>query len=86
MKTITVRLPENLAAEIETESRKDGISKSDVVRRRLERSPRTRGKATLSDLASDLIGSVDDERLPRDLSAQRKRYLAKSGYGRRNRR
>jgi Arc/MetJ-type ribon-helix-helix transcriptional regulator len=36
-RTITVRLPEALAHEIETESRKRGLSKSDVVRERLER-------------------------------------------------
>src|SRR5262245_60164543 len=39
-RTITVRLPEALADEIETESRKRGVSKSDVVRERLERARR----------------------------------------------
>ena len=36
MKTLTVRLPEPLAAAIEAESRGRKISKSDVVRERLE--------------------------------------------------
>ena len=79
MKTITVRLPEAMAAEIESESRAEGISKSDVVRRRLEgAAPR---RAALFDLATGLIGSVDDARVPSDLSARKKSYLKKRGYG-----
>ena len=35
MKTLTVRLPEALVAEIEAESRGRNLSKSDVVRERL---------------------------------------------------
>ena len=35
MKTLTVRLPEALAAEIESEPRRRKLSKSDVVRERL---------------------------------------------------
>jgi Ribbon-helix-helix protein, copG family len=85
VKTITVRLPEGLAAEIESESRAAGVSKSDVVRRRLEgaspRSPRRGRAATFFDLAADLIGGVDDAALPKDLSAHRKLYLRKLGYG-----
>jgi Arc/MetJ-type ribon-helix-helix transcriptional regulator len=42
MKTLTVRLPEPLVADIEAESRGRKISKSDVVRERLERAPRKR--------------------------------------------
>lgn len=82
MKTITVRLPEAMAAEIESESQAGGISKSDVVRRRLQgSSPRRPPGRAFFDLASDLIGSVDDERMPRDLSARRKSYLKNRGYG-----
>jgi Arc/MetJ-type ribon-helix-helix transcriptional regulator len=39
MKSLTVRLPENLVADIENESRSRRVSKSDVVRDRLGRSP-----------------------------------------------
>ncbi|MGH6962189.1 MAG: hypothetical protein ACREE7_17040 [Dongiaceae bacterium] len=81
MKTLTVRLTESLVAEIETESRARKISKSDVVRERLQRAngaPRRR-PAPLAVIA-DLIGSVD--RLPADLSANRKRHLKATGYGR----
>ena len=39
MKTLTVRLPDSLAAAIEAESRRRKLSKSDIVRERLERAP-----------------------------------------------
>jgi Arc/MetJ-type ribon-helix-helix transcriptional regulator len=81
MKTLTVRLPEALAAEIEAESRCRRLSKSDVVRERLERANAVvaDGDAARGAIA-DLIGSVD--RLPADLSARRKHYLRATGYGR----
>ena len=71
MKTLTVRLPESLVAEIEAESRERKVSKSDVVRDRLtaaapEPSP-------TYEAIAHLAGSVDD--LPPDLSANVKRYL-----------
>ena len=80
MKTLTIRLPEPLWAEIEAESRGRKISKSDVVRERLELAPRHRQDrdASLHAIA-DLIGSVDA--LPTDLSAQKKTYLRATGYG-----
>jgi Arc/MetJ-type ribon-helix-helix transcriptional regulator len=74
MKTMTVRLPESLVAEIEAESRRRKLSKSDVVRERLagvEGSPRG-GPASL-DAIADLVGSIGW--LPRDLSARTKKYL-----------
>lgn len=82
MKTLTVRLPVPLAVAIETESRERGISKSDVVRERLERAAGTAACGTNSPLAAiaDLIGSVDG--LPADLSSRRKHYLRATGYGR----
>ena len=82
MKTLTVRLPEPLASEIEAESRRRSISKSDVVRERLERARDAArpGAASLAAIA-DLIGSVEDD-LPADLSARRKHYLRATGYGR----
>jgi Arc/MetJ-type ribon-helix-helix transcriptional regulator len=81
MKSLTVRLPEPLAAEIEAESRGRKISKSDVVRERLQsigKGPRRRSAAL--EAVDDLIGSVDG--LPADLSARKKRYLQATGYGR----
>ena len=79
MKTLTVRLPEALVAEIEAESRGRNLSKSDVVRtERLSVSPRRRRTASL-DIA-DLVGSVGG--LPVDLSGRKKACLEASGYGR----
>ena len=81
MKTLTVRLPEPLAAAIEAESRGRKISKSDVVRERLQLAPGgARGAAAPPQAIADLIGSV--ENLPADLSAEKKRYLRSTGYGR----
>lgn len=79
MKTLTVRLPEPLVADIEAESRGRKISKSDVVRERLELAPRKRRSTTSLNAIADLIGSVDD--LPTDLTAHKKQYLQDTGYG-----
>jgi hypothetical protein len=76
MKTLTVRLPDDLAADIEAESRARKMSKSDVVRDRLA-SAEPRKTTSLDDIAH-LIGSVKG--LPSDLSANKKKYL-KAGYG-----
>jgi len=78
MKTLTVRLPDALVAEIEAESHERQRSKSDVVRDRLTRRTYPRSK-TLAAIA-DLVGSVGS--LPADLSSRRKAYLRKTGYGR----
>jgi len=80
MKTLTVRLPEPLVADIEAESRGRKVSKSDVVRERLELAPRRRRPRTASlDGIADLVGSVGG--LPTDLSVRRKTYLRATGYG-----
>lgn len=79
MKTLTVRLPEPLVADIEAESRGRKISKSDVVRERLERAPRKRRHTASFNAIADLIGSVDN--LPTDLTARKKQYLQQTGYG-----
>jgi Arc/MetJ-type ribon-helix-helix transcriptional regulator len=81
MKTLTVRLPEPLIAEIEAESRGRRVSKSDIVRERLQAAPASAGPRTSSLAAiADLIGSVDG--LPADLSTHKKRHLRTTGYGR----
>ena len=80
MKTLTVRLPEALAAQIEAESRRRKLSKSDVVRERLAGAQEARPEQPAPlDAIADLIGSVDG--LRRDLSARKKRYLKSTGYG-----
>ena len=79
MKTLTVRLPEPLVADIEAESRGRKLSKSDVVRERLARAPRQRRRAASLGAIADLVGSVKG--LPTDLSAHKKKYLYATGYG-----
>ena len=80
MKTLTVRLPEAVVAEIEAESRQRKLSKSDVVRERLTGAEKSRRRQpALLDAIADIVGSVD--RLPRDLSARTKKYLKSTGYG-----
>jgi Arc/MetJ-type ribon-helix-helix transcriptional regulator len=79
MKTITVRLPEPLVADIEAESHGRKISKSDVVRERLQLTPRQRRRRRASlDAIADLIGSAGG--LPSDLSARKRAYLQATGY------
>ena len=85
MKTLTVRLPEALVAQIEAEARQRQMSKSDIVRERLtrEHGGREQRPASLEAIA-DLIGSV--EGLPPDLGARKKHYLKVMGYGRKRHR
>ena len=81
MKTLTVRLPESLVADIEAESRGRKISKSDVVRERLQFAPGPQHlRNTPFTAIADLVGSVDG--LPADLSGRKKRYLRSTRYGR----
>jgi Arc/MetJ-type ribon-helix-helix transcriptional regulator len=80
MKTLTVRLPEALVAQIEAESRRRNLSKSDVVRERLTGAQKSRrGQQESLDAVADIVGSVDG--LPRDLSARKKKYLKATGCG-----
>jgi hypothetical protein len=80
MKSLTVRLPDELVVEIEAESRVRRVAKSDVVRERLQRpaghdsNPSVRLNSIV-----DLIGSVDG--LPADMSARKKKYLKVASYG-----
>jgi Arc/MetJ-type ribon-helix-helix transcriptional regulator len=80
MKTLTVRLPDGLVAQIEAESRRRNLSKSDVVRERLTHAPQSQRKRSAPlDAVADLVGSVDG--LAPDLSARRKEHLKASEYG-----
>jgi hypothetical protein len=72
MRTLTVRLPEALVAQIEAESRRRKLSKSDIVRERLA-VRQERNRTSSLDAIADLIGSVDG--LPRDLSARKRTSL-----------
>ncbi|MBV8397865.1 MAG: ribbon-helix-helix protein, CopG family [Acetobacteraceae bacterium] len=80
MKTLTVRLPETLVAEIEAESRERRRSKSDIVRERLSVGRRITPRGALPEIIADVVGAVDD--LPPDMSERVKDYLKIKGYGR----
>lgn len=80
MKTLTVRLPDDLAAQIEAESQHRKMSKSDVIRERLTTAAQQRRHSAAREAIADLIGSVQG--LPSDLSGRTKDYLRATGYGR----
>lgn len=81
VKSLTIRLPTPLVAEIEAESRERRITKSDVVRELLRAdNGRSTGRQASFDAIADLIGSVNG--MPADLTARKKAHLKKTGYGR----
>lgn len=90
MKTLVVKIPESLAAEIEAEARSTGTSKSEVVRQRLERTRKNDGPRPLTmwDVTHDLIEKLEHETstLPPDFSARKKQYLRKWGFGKKRHR
>ena len=79
MKAINVRLPDELMAEIDAESRLRRLSKSDVIRQRLQ-GRQVSHRDIGFDTIANLVGSVVDD-LPADLSARKKHYLRVTGYG-----
>jgi hypothetical protein len=80
MKILTVRLPEAMVAQIEAESRRRKLTKSDVVRERLSRpGTQRRPQPPSLDAIADLVGSLGH--LPRDVSGRTKNYLKSTGYG-----
>jgi hypothetical protein len=74
VKTLTVKLPDPLFAEIETAARSRNVTKSEIVRERLERG-QSEGTSLWSRM-EDLV--IEGESLPRDLSSN-KDHMA--GYG-----
>ncbi len=79
MQTISLRLPDDLLAELEREASARRVSKSALVRESLEvalrRRPRRRA-GSCYDLARDLAGAIKG--LPRDL-AHNPKYM--EGFG-----
>jgi hypothetical protein len=76
MKALSVRLPDRLFAEIAAEAKKRRMSKSAVVRERLQNVPKAQRRPAMLEAVADLIGSIDD--LPPDLSARKKFYLRRA--------
>ena len=75
MKTVTVRLPEPLAAWLSQHARELGRPQSDIVREALQRSSEGTSGVSCHDLFADVCGVIDG---PRDLSTHPK-HLA--GFG-----
>jgi len=74
MKTLTVKLPDPLFAEIASDAKTRGISKSEIVRERLTQSGRSR--SSLWSRMEDLV--IDRDFLPKDLSVN-KAHMKKYG-------
>ena len=80
MQTLVLRIPDDLAKEMEAEAREFHLTKSEVARRRLTAAgPSSLRTASGFDLIADLIGTVEDG--PSDMSARTKDYLKSKGYG-----
>jgi hypothetical protein len=79
MRTISLKLPDGLLAQLESEAKLRRVTKSQLVRDSLEGSLGAKSRAAAPscyDLARDLAGSV--EGLPEDL-AENPRYM--DGFG-----
>ena len=79
MPTISLKLPEDLLADLAREAKARGVSKSALVRRSVEaalRRPSRAGAGSCYDLARDLAGTVKG--LPRDIATNPK-YM--DGFG-----
>jgi hypothetical protein len=75
MQTISLKLPEDLLAHLNSEAEARGVTKSRLLRESLEkvlRKPSPRGAASCYDLARDLVGAVKG--LPTDL-AENPKYI-----------
>ncbi len=80
MQTLVLRIPDDLARELDAEAKKAHLTKSEVARRRLiaagSQSP---DAASGFDLIADLVGTVEGG--PADVSARKKEYLKLTSYG-----
>ena len=80
MKTLVLRIPDDLARELEAEAKKSHLTKSEIARRRLIAAGSMNQEAGSGfDLIADLVGSVEGG--PADMSARKKEYLKSEGYG-----
>ena len=75
MKTITVKLPEPLAAWLSRRAQELGRSQSDLVREALQRVAEGTSDASCHDVFADVCGSI---RGPKDLSTHPKHL---GGFG-----
>ncbi|HEY5894391.1 MAG TPA: hypothetical protein VIT91_14295 [Chthoniobacterales bacterium] len=81
MQTLVLRIPDELAAEIEAEARRLNTTKSEVARARLAAASESRNAPSAGfDLIADLVGT--DTGGPPELSVRKKHYLKATGFGR----
>ncbi|MCF6312861.1 MAG: ribbon-helix-helix domain-containing protein [Verrucomicrobiales bacterium] len=77
MKTLTVEVPDPLLAEIEAAAQERRVSKSEIVRERLEQGQKPTA-VTLWERMHDLV--IDEKDLPKDLSTNQE-HLKNYGSG-----
>ena len=75
MKTVTVKLPDPLAAWLSRRARELGRPQSDLIREALQRASKGTGGASCHDLFADMCGTIEGTK---DLSTHPK-HLA--GFG-----
>lgn len=80
MRTLVLRIPDDLARDLEEEAKRLNLSKSEIARRRL-----TAAAASPSgyDLIAEFVGSVKGG--ASDMSRRKKEYLKSTGYGKKKR-
>jgi hypothetical protein len=80
MNTLVIRIPDDLARELEAEAKEANLTKSEVARRHIM-TGLSHGRETVSgfDLIADLVGTVEGG--PVDMSTRKKDYLKTKGYG-----
>lgn len=79
METIVIRVPEELARDLESEAERLQLTKSEVARRRLSAQLPPPDEGSGFDLIADLVGTVEGG--PADMSSARKKHLKSTGYG-----
>jgi len=75
LRTVTVKLHDRILADIESEARSRRLTRSEIVRERLERSKTSKG--SVWEKMQDLV--VNEDRAPTDLASNKARLR---GYGR----
>jgi predicted transcriptional regulator len=79
MQTISLKLPDDLLAQLDTEAKARGVTKSSLVRESLQKALHRKssaGATSCYDLARDLAGTIKG--LPKDL-ADNPKYM--EGFG-----
>jgi len=80
MQMLVLRIPDDLARELDDEAKKSHLTKSEVARRRLIAAGSQRqAVASGFDLIADLVGTVEGG--PGDMSERKKEYLKTTTYG-----